>query len=160
MVEVKRFVDGSILSFGKGSFDNWCVFYKDLYGNYYVPRDEEYFAELKNFAECYGAETLYNDFVNIYEFTTKQIDNNVLKYIENLSKKYNGNELKIEILFTIIYMAMIAEENKENTVLGKKIKRLGIHQLLLEDYTPENAATFSCGMKATDIKRMCFERGF
>lgn len=160
MREIKKFSDGSILRFGHGNFDGWCVFYFDPDGNMYVPKDEEYFSKLKAYGECYGSKKVYDDFVKIYNRTTGSVDNCVLKYITKLSESYNENQLDIDILFTILYMAMIAEENKKNTVLRKRIKRLGIHQLLLENYTPEEAASFSCGMKAAEIEKMCVARGF
>lgn len=55
---------------------------------------------------------------------------------------------------------MIAEENKANTQLGKRIKRLGIHQLLKEKFTVEEAAKFSYGKKANILKDECQSRGF
>jgi len=38
---------------------------------------------------------------------------------------------------------MVAEENRENAKLKKRIKRLGIHQVLIEGISPEIAANFS-----------------
>lgn len=35
---------------------------------------------------------------------------------------------------------MVAEENKLGTKLGKRIKRLGIHQVLYDRYSPAAAA--------------------
>ena len=57
-------------------------------------------------------------------------------------------------------MAMIAEENKANTKLGKKIKRLGVHQILIENITPNISANYSKGMKWREIEKECKERGF
>jgi hypothetical protein len=55
---------------------------------------------------------------------------------------------------------MVAEENKTNTKLGKKIKRLGVHQILIENMKPEIAANFSKGMKWQEISNECKIRGF
>jgi hypothetical protein len=55
---------------------------------------------------------------------------------------------------------MIAEENKENTKLGKRIKRLGMYQTLVEKLDPFLAANFSRGMKWQEIDEECHKRGF
>ena len=55
---------------------------------------------------------------------------------------------------------MIAEENKGNAILKKRIKRLGMHQVLLENYTPEHAANFSKGKKWKDLDKLMKQKGF
>ena len=66
----------------------------------------------------------------------------------------------MEKILSILYMAMIAEEQKKYTRLGKRIKRLGIHKLLFEGASAREAANFMCGMGWRDIARLCEERGF
>ena len=63
-------------------------------------------------------------------------------------------------IFSILYLAMISEENKKNTKLGKRIKRLGIYSLLKENKSVEESATFMKKMKWREIDKMCIERGF
>lgn len=46
------------------------------------------------------------------------------------------------------------------TKLGKRIKRLGMHQTLVDKIDPEIAAHFSRGMKWTEIDEHCTARGF
>lgn len=48
----------------------------------------------------------------------------------------------MEIWLNVLYAGMIAEENKENAVLGKRIKRLGMHQVLPDEMPPETASVF------------------
>lgn len=55
---------------------------------------------------------------------------------------------------------MVAEENKLGTKLGKRIKRLGIHQVLYDRYSPAAAASFSRGLSWTRIDNECKLRGF
>ena len=55
---------------------------------------------------------------------------------------------------------MVAEENKQFTKLGKRIKRLGIHQILQENLDVAKAAQYSRGMKWREIHDECIERGF
>ena len=62
--------------------------------------------------------------------------------------------------FTIFYAGMIAEENKKHAILKKRIKRLGLHQILIEDADPKYAATFSEGKKWRELDVECTNRGF
>ena len=57
-------------------------------------------------------------------------------------------------------MAMIAEERKQYTRLGKRIKRLGIYKLLIEKSNIYEAANFMRGMNWKDIDELCKNRGF
>ena len=55
---------------------------------------------------------------------------------------------------------MIAEENKAFTRLGKRIKRLGIYKLLIENKSVQQSANFMRGMGWREISDLCNERGF
>ena len=158
--KVVSFYDGSFLNFCRGSFDNWCISLTRKNYKNFKPFDWQYFKKLKVYASKYGKESLYNDFVSIYNMTTKEISNDVFDYIKNISKKYEDNELNICIIFSILYMAMIAEENKKGTKLGKRIKRLGVYQTLIEDKDYMCAACYSRGMKWYEIDKDCKLRGF
>lgn len=79
---------------------------------------------------------------------------------KELSKDYGEHSNKFAIVFTIIYLGMVAEENKVGTKLGKRIKRLGIHQVLYDRYFPTAAANFSRGLPWTRIDNECKLRGF
>ena len=158
---IKEFKDGSYLKYDCGNFDNYCVYYvNNAKGIDVAPKDMEYFNKLRKLGKIYGMEVIYNDFVRVYEKTTKKIDPSVLEYITSLSQNYGKDSLSVDVVFTILYMGMIAEENKKNTKLGKRIKRLGIHYLLMESKAVSKAANFMRGMKAYQIHRLCLERGF
>ena len=66
----------------------------------------------------------------------------------------------LELIYSILYMGMIAEENKENTILGKRIKRLGMYQTLIENVPAEISANYSRGMKWHELDKECNKRGF
>ena len=121
--------------------------------------DQEYFLQLKDLSTRYGVQKVYSDFVKIYKLTGKDIDEKVLDKISELSNEYEDS-LYADILFTTLYMAMIAEENWEGTRLGKRIKRLGVHELLLNNMSAENAANFMRGMDWRQIDTLCKENGF
>ena len=67
---------------------------------------------------------------------------------------------EIDIWFTVIYGGMVAEENKEFAVLKKRIKRLGMHQILIERKDAEYAANFSKGKKWKELDELMKKRGF
>ena len=75
-------------------------------------------------------------------------------------ESFKKEGIEAEVLFSILYMAMISEEKKRNTKLGKRIKRLGVHKLLIEGKDIYEAANFMKGMKWRDIDQLCKERGF
>jgi len=156
---IKTFSDGSILKFDQGKFDAWCVYFIEN-GTQIAPTDLEYFRELKSLAIKYGAKKIYDDFVKIYHVTDSIIKPRVLDDISNISSTYGIESLKFDKLFTILYAGMIAEENKNGAILKKRIKRLGMHQLLLDDLTPYQAANFSKGKKWRELDVECVNRGF
>lgn len=157
---IKSFSDGSYLEYSEGSFDSWCVYLIAGDGRRRAPRDVEYFTWLKELADNYGADKVYGDFVRVYDPTGKQPKKNVLDMITEIAASYGGAAVKADITFTILYAAMIAEENKQNTRLGKRIKRLAVHMILRENCEIAAAAGCLNGKRYQEIARLCEERGF
>jgi hypothetical protein len=161
MPPIFTFPDGSFLEFDQGRFDDWCVYLTRPNQNRYAPRDRRYFQSLKDYAEKYTPQVIYADFVEIFNQTGKAIENRKMRdLITNLCEKYNENALEMKILFATLYMAMVAEENKANSILGKKVKRLGVYQILIENQSVEYAANYSTGHKWREIDEECKKRGF
>ena len=157
---IKTFKDGSFLEYAEGNFDNWCVYMVNpSKGFRQPPRDIHYFEFLRKQALIYGNERVYNDFVSIYNLTGKEVEPDVLRKIDEISESYGEMALEFSKIFTILYMGMLAEENKEGTRLGKRIKRLGVHKLLLEGQTVNESANFMRGMNWRQIDALCKERG-
>ncbi|MDE8125348.1 hypothetical protein PT052_08675 [Erysipelothrix rhusiopathiae] len=155
---IKRIDSSTVIEIGEGRFDGHCV-YINTDGQRVAPKDIDYFDFLINMKDKYGPEKIYDDFIPIYQLTTKTINTVALDLIEEISRNYEEcNEYKKWL--TVLYLAMIAEENKANTLLGKKIKRLGIHQILFDNYDSVEAANFSVGMKAREILIECENYGF
>lgn len=157
---IKSFSDGSFLEYDQGSFDGWCVYLTKSDGSRRAPRDTDYFSQLRQLARQYGAARVYSTYVRVYDLTGKQAEAPVLREISELAAAYGEDALQVDVILSILYMAMIAEERKKNTRLGKRIKRLGIHCLLLENRSVEEAANFMRGMGWRDIAKLCQERGF
>ncbi len=157
---IKRFSDNSLLEYDRGSFDDWCVYYTNAGGIRKPPKDTDYFEFLLNLANKYTVEKVYSDYVQVYNWTEKQLSQDVLNSISSISASYSDDALAIDVVFTILYMAMIAEERKAYTKLGKRIKRLGIHALLKDGVSVDKAANFMRGMGWREIDKLCRERGF
>ncbi len=158
---VKRFRDLSFVYYDRGKFDDWCVYLNFRNEKVFAPRDEKCFEVFLELSIIYGKERVYRDFCNIYNKTSSQVEKSVLDMITELSFIYDkDNSVRFDIWMTILYMAMVAEENKKNTVLRKRIKRLGLHQVLFENLSVTEAANFSKGKKVFDLNKLCLERGF
>ncbi|MBS7021193.1 MAG: hypothetical protein KH135_04970 [Firmicutes bacterium] len=149
--------NGRRLEFGPGKFDDFCVYYVNEKLEKKAPTDIQCFQVLKELSEVFDREEIYDDFVSIYQFTKKEIREKDVIYIESFGQKYGR---KATFVFLVLYMAMIAEENKKNTKLGKRIKRLGVHYLLIENHSVEESACFMKGLSAEEISILCKERGF
>lgn len=157
---ITTFSDGSYLEYDQGTFDAWCVYLTRPGEDRKAPRDQDYFQQLAAYGTRYGYETIYLDFVALYERTSKQLDLTVFDYIKELTLKYKEDALNIAIDFSIMYMGMIAEENKARTRLGKRIKRLGVYQVLTDRIPVHEAANFSKGKGWKDLDMICLSKGF
>jgi len=157
---IRHYSDGTSVEFDKGRFDDFCVFIREKDGSRRAPLDVEYFETLLEFSTKFGAEKVYSDFIMIYEITQRQVTPETLHLIESLAAGYEVERVLFARTLTVIHMGMIAENNKENTKLGKRIKRLGIHRLLNEGLTSTAAANFMRGLGWREIDIMCVERGF
>lgn len=138
---VKNFSDGTVVEIDRGRFDDWCIYIAGTC-NRHAPKDVAYFTVVRGFGKRYGVDKVYADFISIYDKTSKSLDRSVLDHIETLSKDYGEYS------------------NKLGTKLGKRIKRLGIHQVLYDRYSPAAAASFSRGLPWTRIDNECKLRGF
>ena len=150
----------TVVFFGRGKFDDWCVFLRFPNGNTVAPRDVDYFRRLHTIGNLFGRQKLYDDFVSVYAPTGKMVDPMILWRIKRLSLQYGEMTDEVEQWLTVIYYGMVAEENKEHAILKKRMKRLGIHQILMEDKMPERAATFSKGKTAEELDKLMYEKGF
>jgi hypothetical protein len=157
---IRRFADGTTLAFGRGLFDDWCVLLTNAKVANYAPRDTEYFTRLGELAAEHGAPTLYRDFVRVYERTSAQLDPGVLDLISEIAAAYSANAHKAELLFALLYATMVAEENKRKAILKKRVKRLAIHQILLENLPIGLAVEWSKGKRWYELDRECRKRGF
>ena len=166
---VKSFPGGTSIGFTEGKFDRWCV-QERVFVWTRRPTDAGCFARLLELAQRYGTDKVMADFVSVYDAMGVKPpkgdllpSDQVLDLITRLSAAYGsspGDDVRADRLFTTLYLTMIAEENKAKAVLGKRIKRLGVHLVLLEGRTPEEAASFPTGKKAAELSALCRSYGF
>lgn len=147
--------------FDTGRFDDWCVYVVEANGNSNAPLDVTYFSELYLISKKYDKQKVYNDFVQIYNKSDNTINTVVLTLVDTISNTYNNEDrLKIEQWFTVLYAGMIAEENKANAILKKRIKRLGMYQVLIQNMPAAQAVKFSYGKKWRDLDQLMRTYGF
>lgn len=156
----KTLSDGAVIEFDRGQFDDWCVYLSRPGQPRVAPRDVDYFAELQSLAQRHGAFAVYEDFVALYERTQAQPQPGVLAWITAVSAGYGKDALAMDRLLTILYAGMVAEENKAEGPLGKRIKRLGMYQSLIEWLPAEDAAQYSRRVDARRLDKECRARGF
>ena len=161
MTIIKQLKNSRIVIFDTGKFDNWCVYIVEADGSRKAPFDIDYFTDLKSISKDYINDKIYNDFVSIYKLTNKTIDKNTIVLIDKIVSSYKlEHQIIIEQCFTVLYAGMIAEENKKFAILKKRIKRLGMHQILIDDLSPFIAANFSKGKKWRQLDALMKTKGF
>lgn len=157
---IKNVQERNIVEFDRGTFDDWCVFLTRPAQLRYAPKDTEYFSFFIDLASRHGTLKVYNDFIRIYNSTKTSIDEPILKLITQIANTYNGEAEEVDIWFTIIYSGMVAEENKQYAILKKRVKRLGIHQILFNVLSPYEAANFARGKKWRELDVIMKSLGF
>lgn len=163
----KTFSDGTSLGWDRGSMDDWCVYMINPDGSTKPPKDVDYFTELLFFADKYGHKRVYDDFVKMYDvINSKNPDECHIEIIEEIVKSYPvEDQLAIDKLFTILWMAMVSEWNymirgRYPTKLQHRIKRLGVYTMLIEGQTPEYSANFMKKMDWKTVNEYCKVDGF
>jgi len=154
------FQNGSSLEFDRGQFDEWCVYEVSPNGQRVAPRDVDYFRELLAISAVHGRQRVYDDFVVVFDASGPKVTDESVGIVVEVGRRYGDDEELMKRLLLILHMGMVAENVKKNTRLGKRIKRLGVHDLLLESGDVARAAHFMRGMGWREIDELCKARGF
>ena len=158
---IKNLRNNRKVIFDTGKFDDWCVYVVESDGSMKAPFDSTYFGDLYTISKSYPNNKVYIDFVTIYDLTSKHIDHQVLSLIDNIVLSYNPqHHIIVEQWFSVIYAGMIAEENKQFAILKKRVKRLGMYQVLILGMSANDAAKFSYGKKWRDLDAIMRPYGF
>lgn len=160
--DIRPMFMNQMICFGHGLFDDWCAYTGVLSsdGRVYcaMPSDKYYFEIAKILASTHGVDHVYDDVKHIFEHTGKNVDQKLLDRIYQLSLGYGVNQGWAYNMFMHLYYGMIAEENKENTKLGRSIKMNGIYSLLKGGRNVNQAADECCGQSWKTIQTECLER--
>lgn len=93
---IQRFRDGAFLEYDRGSFDDWCVYFTEPSGSRKPPMDVDYFSQIQDLADRFGAHTVYENYVTVYDMTDKCVYGSVFDTITDVSSKYGTDSLGME----------------------------------------------------------------
>lgn len=155
---IAKLLDGSCMIYAQGRFDAWCIYHVRS-GVAHAIKDVEVFNVLHKYAQDVQRFVLYRDFLYVFDKVTNVLNYGLVENIKVIASRYS-NPCEIEFLLIFLYAGMVAEENKKNAILKKFIKRLGVHQVLIEKLEPTVAANYSKGKRWQELKLECEMRGF
>lgn len=158
--EIKRLRNGTVFSYGMGSYDEWCVYESNPEVRAKRVGDYDYFKKIRELGNIYEISDVFETFCSIYNRTTTEIDKDILKDISETCEQYEDDYDKAEYAFCLLYLSMVSEMNKEYSRLGKRVKGLGIHQLLFQKMKIHDIANFTRGKKWFEIAAICEQYGF
>lgn len=156
--EIATLLDGSQLVFSQGRFDNWCIYHIHN-GFRHAIRDEEVFSLMQKYTGSIQRFSLYRDFLAVFNRVGSNVNAAVINHITRMALQYE-NAQEVQFILTFLYAGMIAEENKDKAILKKYMKRLGVHQVLVEMMPPKMAANYSRRKKWQELRLECDARGF
>jgi hypothetical protein len=152
MQVLKMFSDTTLLLYDRGSFDEYRVsFYDNKLHHRSSPHDAQFFNFLLKMGQ---PETVWQMIVSL----ARQIDKHT--EFQNINLPKLSGSLEEEKVFSALAAAMMAEERKAKTKLGKRVKLLGCHQVLIQKIPPRVAAKWSRGKPWKEIAVECEKWGF
>lgn len=135
-------IDGgkTCIYFDEGVYDGYCVYINGRGHWQYAPTDDVYFEWIKGLAHRYGTQQVWGDFCCVYEIAGNEVcQKEILNLVSNIDMHYNEDTILWWIVF---YMTMIAENNKKGARLKKRIKRLGVYNILFDEYDINYVTTY------------------
>jgi len=154
---ILEFPDGTFLYQCRGNFDGFMFKYEN-----WALRDRDYFSMLQELVKKYSVDKIYKDFVSVYNIVKKDIHKEDWKKIRKIASQYDLNDmLVVGKLYCILYVTMLAEQNNHHSILGKRIKRLAVYQLLILGMSLDEVVNFSKGKSARSyLEPLCERYGF
>lgn len=151
--------NGFVIYYYRGRIDNWCVYVlkSKNKGLRWTPKDKEYFRWLQVQGKKYGNDKVYEDFLKLYDVIDKDTS---FEEVVNITREINkGYPKKFHYWWVILALTLIAEENKKFAPLGKKVKLLGVYNILKEGYSVAKTTQYMKGMKWYELEDLLIERG-
>ena len=148
--------------FSEGSFDSYCVYVNEVPNMFrHAMKDSEYFKWILYLSRCYGVIQVWDDFCKIYDIV--DMDSNA----KPDAKKAMATAIEIDSHYTeetikwwlVFYMTMVAECKKKYAIIKKKIKKLGVYNVLIDEWDIDYVTTYMVNMDWRDLAEMMKERG-
>ena len=147
-----------------GKFDDFCIAVVYPSGMYDTPLDSEYFTSLRDFGKVFGNERTNRLFLRVYSLVEKRMPAPLEKdfmLIRKCVESYIGEKTEyfneVYEIMCILYAAMISEENhlyNGKVYVGKDVKKTGVHLLLIDGYSPYDAANLLRDMRWREINKL------
>lgn len=148
---------GYDIFFGIGNFDEWCVYIDGNEYSYDTLLDNDYFQWLLKLSNLYTVEQVYSDFLYIYEDVSHNFNEEQCLHIcKTVDSHYAEDTLHWWI---ILYMTMVAECKKDGAVLKKRIKHLGVYNILFDKYSIDYVTHYMKGKNWRYLDKLMQERG-
>lgn len=145
---------GQFIFQGQGKYDEYCVYVgistsDGIYCSRFL--DKSALAIADYLKDYYGKARVWYDVLAIFDMVRSKFDSNAIFRITDLSTRYviNPSDQQWALyLFSYLYYAMLAEENKRGKVVGKYIKLLAFHRLFNDNSPISDIAECDCGKEA------------
>lgn len=144
---------GQSIMFSTGKFDAYCAWtrYDSPDGRvfYSKPLDTYYFEIARQLGQRYGNRYIYDTIKRMYDMVvirptdeerSSPVEQSVLCNIYQTALTFGQDSGWVQNMLLHLYYGMVAEENKINVRLGKSIKLLGIHDILINGMDVATAA--------------------
>ena len=152
MQVLRMFSDTTLLLYDRGSFDEYRVsFYNDKLHHRSSPNDAQFFTF---FLKMGNNAKVWQLIVDLAAQINKHTE------FQNINLPKLSGSLKEEKVFSALAAAMMAEERKAKSKLGRRVKLLGCHQVLIQKIAPRVAAKWSRGKPWKEIAAECEKWGF
>lgn len=153
---------GQTLFFGRGKFDDWAAWTGVMCvdGNIWcaLPMDKYYFEIAELLAGAHGVDRVYLDVLHLFEQAGRSVDRALVDQLFRMSLAYGMDQPWAFNMFLHLYYGMVAEENKQGTLLGRSIKMNGIYSLLKGGRDVATAADECRSKRWTEIRDECVVR--
>ena len=140
-----------------GRFDKWCYYLTYNKKKKTIPLDKDYFQWILYLSKKYGVDQVYSDFLIVYEAADEIFDEDECYSIcSEVDKHYEEDTTHWWVIY---YMTMVAECKKKNAILKKRIKHLGVYNILFDGYDVDYVTKYMRGKGWRYLDKLMKERG-
>lgn len=148
---------GYEIYFAPGRFDSWCVYLNNTENKRTIPLDKDYFLWILDLANKYSKQQVYKDFLKVYDSVDEIFDEKECSRLcHEIDKHYKEDTTHWWVIY---YMTMVAECKKKNSILKKRIKHLGVYNILFDEYDVDYVVKYMRGKRWRELDKLMKERG-